>query len=541
MKRLIGTLALATMAIVSGTAGAQDSTTPTKPPATAATAPPPEPAGDAQELAKKLSNPIAALISVPFQSNFDFNIGPGDDGWKYQLNIQPVVPISISEDWNVISRTILPLVSQYDIFPGAGDQFGLGDITQSFFFSPKAPSGFGRLIWGVGPAMLIPTATDDLLGTEKFGIGPTAVVLKQDGPWTLGMLANQIWSVAGDSDEPNRFDWVVEIDPYDPNSVPVKRTALGRFGHEAATSIINKDGRAVVYLGDDDYFEYVYKFVSRGTVNTSDRAANKDLLDDGTLHVGRFNADGTLDWLPLVFGQGPLTPDNGFNSQGDVVLQARKAGDLLGATPMDRPEDFEPNHANGRVYLVLTKNSKRKAEQVNAANTRAKNTTGHILELLPPGEGKDADHAAAQFKWDVFILAGDPTAADQGAKYGEGASANGWFANPDNIAFDPQGRLWIATDGAPDFGIADGLYATEIDGPGRAVPKLMYAVPMNAEMCGPCFSPDGQTLFVAVQHPAEKSETLEKATTRWPDFDEKVPPRPSVVTITREGGGEVGT
>jgi hypothetical protein len=200
MKRLIGTLALATMAIVSGTAGAQDSTTPTKPPATAATAPPPEPAGDAQELAKKLSNPIAALISVPFQSNFDFNIGPGDDGWKYQLNIQPVVPISISEDWNVISRTILPLVSQYDIFPGAGDQFGLGDITQSFFFSPKAPSAFGRLIWGVGPAMLIPTATDDLLGTEKFGIGPTAVVLKQDGPWTLGMLANQIWSVAGDSD-----------------------------------------------------------------------------------------------------------------------------------------------------------------------------------------------------------------------------------------------------------------------------------------------------------------------------------------------------
>jgi secreted PhoX family phosphatase len=174
---------------------------------------------------------------------------------------------------------------------------------------------------------------------------------------------------------------------------------------------------------------------------------------------------------------------------------------------MDRPEDFEPNHVNGRVYLVLTKNSKRKPEQVNAANTRAKNTTGHILELLPPGEGKDADHAAAQFKWDVFILAGDPTAADQGAKYGEGISANGWFANPDNIAFDPQGRLWIATDGAPDFGIADGLYATEIDGPGRAVPKLMYAVPMNAEMCGPCFTPDGQTLFVAVQHPAEKSET----------------------------------
>jgi uncharacterized protein len=351
---------------------------------------------------------------------------------------------------------------------------------------------------------------------------------------------NDRFNVDKEPNEPNRFDWVVELDPYEPNSAPVKRTALGRFGHEAATTIVNKDGRVVVYLGDDDYFEYIYKFVSRGTFNPDDRAANKDLLDDGTLHVGKFNDDGTLDWLPLVFGQGPLTPDNGFDNQGDVVLKAREAGDLLGATPMDRPEDFEPNPVNGRVYLVLTKNAKRKPEQVNAVNTRAENKTGQIIELLPPGEGKDADHTAAQFKWDAFILAGDPAAAEQGAKYGAQVSANGWFACPDNIAFDPQGRLWIATDGAPDLGIADGLYATEIDGPGRAVPKLLYAAPMDAEVCGPCFTPDGQTLFVAVQHPAEGSETLEKATTLWPDFDPKTPPRPAIVVITRDGGGEIG-
>jgi hypothetical protein len=140
------------------------------------------------------------LISVPLQSNVDCNIGPADDGCRYTLNVQPVIPISIADDWNVISRTILPITYQSDIFPGAGDQFGLGDITQSLFFSPKAPSSFGGLIWGVGPVFLIPTATDDLLGTEKFGIGPTAVVLKQAGPWTIGILANHIWSVAGDDD-----------------------------------------------------------------------------------------------------------------------------------------------------------------------------------------------------------------------------------------------------------------------------------------------------------------------------------------------------
>jgi hypothetical protein len=136
---------------------------------------------------------------VPLQSNVDFRIGPDDDGWRYQLNIQPVVPISLGADWNVISRTILPVIYQDDIFPGAGDQFGLGDVTQSLFFSPKQPL-FGSLILGVGPVFLIPTGTDELLGTEKFGIGPTLVALTQQGPWTVGLLANHIESIAGDDD-----------------------------------------------------------------------------------------------------------------------------------------------------------------------------------------------------------------------------------------------------------------------------------------------------------------------------------------------------
>jgi hypothetical protein len=154
---------------------------------------------DAAALAKELSNPIASLISVPFQSNWEQGIGPDGDGSRYTLNIQPVIPISISPDWNLISRTILPVVDQWSIFPGAGEQFGLSDTVQSLFFSPKEPTA-GGLIWGVGPVFLLPTATDDLLGSEQWGAGPTAVGLVQTGPWTIGMLANHIWSFAGPRD-----------------------------------------------------------------------------------------------------------------------------------------------------------------------------------------------------------------------------------------------------------------------------------------------------------------------------------------------------
>lgn len=340
--------------------------------------------------------------------------------------------------------------------------------------------------------------------------------------------------------EPNRFDWVVEIDPYEPNSAPVKRTALGRFGHEGATTIVNKDGRVVVYLGDDDYFEYIYRFVTKGTFNPNDRAANKNLLDEGELSVAKFDTDGTLTWLPLVHGQNGLTPENGFADQGELLVKTRLAADLLGATPMDRPEDVEANPVNGRVYAVMTKNAKRKAEQVDAMNPRAENKYGHILEMTPPGEGKDTDHAAASFKWDVFLLAGNPAKAEEGSKYNPGTTVNGWFAAPDNIAFDPQGRMWIATDGAPDFDIADGLYATETDGAGRALTRMFFACPTGSEMCGPCFTPDGKTLFVSIQHPAEDSETLDNPTTRWPDFADNLPPRPSVVAITQKEGFEIG-
>jgi secreted PhoX family phosphatase len=353
------------------------------------------------------------------------------------------------------------------------------------------------------------------------------------------------FNIEKEPNEPNRFGWVVEIDPYDAKSVPVKRTALGRIKHEGATIVIAPDGRIVAYTSDDQIDEYVYRFVSKGTFDPKNRAANMRLLDEGTLSVARFDADGTVSWLPLVHGRGPLTAANGFRSQADVVIDARRAADLLGATPMDRPEDVETDPATGRVYVMCTGNRDRK--KVNAANLRAPNLAGHVIELTPPGgAGPKADHTAAKFRWSVFLQAGDPKAND-GAKYGQGMSENGWLAWPDNCAFDGKGRIWIATDGMPTTKkVADGVFVADILGPARAATKRFYAAPKGAEVCGPCFTPDNATLFLAIQHPGEETSreetsNFEQPATRWPDFKDGMPPRPSVIAIVKKGGGTIGS
>lgn len=353
--------------------------------------------------------------------------------------------------------------------------------------------------------------------------------------------------------EANRFGWVVEIDPFDPASTPKKRTALGRFKHEGAAGIVNKDGRYVIYMGDDQRFDYVYRFVTRDKVDTTNAAANRDILDNGTLSVARYDEDGSLVWMPLVQGQGPLTAENGFDSQADVVIEARRAADLLGATKMDRPEDVEANPLTSKVYVMLTFNELRTTAgtsprtDVNAANPRVNSRFGHIIEMTPP----DGDHTADRFTWEILVKCGDPAIADVGATFSSDTTRNGWFGMPDNLAIDHQGRLWVATDGNSSgrTGRADGIWGVETEGPARGTSKHLFRVPVGAELCGPCFTPDDQTLFVAIQHPGEADDedpkappaTFENPSTRWPDFKDDMPPRPSIVAITRIGGGKVGT
>ncbi len=383
---------------------------------------------------------------------------------------------------------------------------------------------------------------------------PDAKALKRygaPGEWYNWGEYHDRFDIGKEPNEVNRFGWVVEIDPLDPRSVPVKRTALGRFKHEGAGNVVNRDGRFVVYSGDDERFDYVYKFVTEARVDLSNRSANRNILDHGTLYVARYHADGTGEWLPLVHGAHGLTTENGFKDQGEVLIHARLAADVLGATPMDRPEDIDVNPANGKVYLMLTNNSQREpvdspnaARRVNAANPRPNNRFGHIIEMIPDG----GDHAARTFRWEILVRCGDPSIAAVGATFNPATSKHGWFGMPDNAVVDADGRLWIATDGnsLATTGRADGVWAMETEGTRRGTSKLFFRGPNGAELCGPCFTPDMETLFVAIQHPGESEDpkvvaTFDAPSTRWPDFQERMPPRPAVVAVTRIGGGRIAT
>lgn len=341
------------------------------------------------------------------------------------------------------------------------------------------------------------------------------------------------FDMAKEPNEAFRFGWVVEIDPYDPNSVPKKRTALGRVKHEAATSVVAPSGQVVVYTGDDERFDYMYKFVTAKAWNPRDRVANDGLLDEGTLYVAKFNDDGSGVWLPLVFGQGPLTPANGFTSQADVLIRTRQAADALGATKMDRPEDIETNPVNGKVYCAMTNNTQRGTAGrpgADGPNPRANNRNGHIIELTEGGN----DPASATFGWEIFMLCGDP--ADRSTYFaGFDKSRVSPIASPDNVTFDGQGNLWIATDGLPNtLPGNDTIQAVPTAGAERGFLRMFLSGVVGCEVASLKFNADDTALFASIQHPGEGG-TLAASTSHWPDGGDR-PARPSVVAVVKTGG-----
>jgi uncharacterized protein len=361
--------------------------------------------------------------------------------------------------------------------------------------------------------------------------------------------------------EPNRHGWVVEFDPYDPARPPVKHTGMGRMAHEGAALATARDGRVVYYMGDDDFrsrFEHIFKYVSRRAPTPGGgMEANQDVLDDGVLYAAKFNADGTGEWIELTQGKNGLTPENGFASQAEVVIDARTAGDIVGSTYMDRPEWIAVHPASGEVYCTLSNNASRgpgapfgKTEKLgaDAANPRAPNLMGHIIRWREDG----GDAAAARFRWDIFLLAGDPAHKDE-IKRGntKGGVA---FAQPDGLYFDRRGLLWIQTDSSSsnmasadwaNIGHNQILAADPVSGEVRR----FLTGPKGCELTGAMMTPDGRTLFVNIQHPGEPAAGFPgrndpknpKGVSSWPDGDAGGRPRSGTIAVRRRDGGVIGS
>lgn len=361
------------------------------------------------------------------------------------------------------------------------------------------------------------------------------------------------FDLAASPNEVNRFGYVIELDPWNPTSVPVKHSALGRLKHEGANVHVTDDGTVVVYTGDDERFDYMYKFVSDKKMQPGTGAEavahNMTLLSEGTLYVAKLSSEipageidgsgklpstgaftGTGTWIPLLHsgpdGKAEALVD-GFTPQ-DVAVFTRLAADKAGATKMDRPEDFDVNPKTGKVYVALTNNDKRGTDgtaPVDAANPRNENKNGQVLELTD-------NHAGTDFTWGLLLVCGDPAAAD--TYYGGFDKTKvSPISCPDNLAFDSHGNLWISTDGNALEG-NDGLFAVALDGPSRGETKQFLTVPVGAETCGPVVTDD--LITVSVQHPGEGDDySLENPLSHWPDGG-NAPARPAVVAVWRDGG-----
>jgi secreted PhoX family phosphatase len=376
--------------------------------------------------------------------------------------------------------------------------------------------------------------------------------------------------------ESNRFGWIVEIDPWNPKSPPIKRTAMGRMKHEGAQVVIDRNDRVAFYMGDDERNEYIYKFVCTRKLNRKNQAANRDMLDHGTLYVAKFNADGSGQWLPLVWGQNGLTKANGFANQAEVLIKTRQAADRLGATMMDRPEWGAAHPITGEIYMTLTNNNRRgntpassnssdgtsdagsSNPPVDAINPRPDNDFGQIIRWRE----KMASVTATAFKWDIFVQCGDKnTIKTLGSSYnttghdGYKGNINGDdYGAPDGLWFDKEGRLWIQTDQAGDASgdwINIGGNAMMCANPTTGETKRFLTSPPYSEVTGITATPDHKTMFVGIQHPGEDWVNDFTDNSTWPDNGTNgattftgssvSKPRSSVMVITQDDGGVIGS
>ncbi|HSO07826.1 MAG TPA: PhoX family phosphatase [Pelomicrobium sp.] len=433
----------------------------------------------------------------------------------------------------------------------------------------KRPSPFARRITGQTPMQITgPAAGHPLLQTAADSSGAMVLgTLNNCGsgrtPWDTYVTCEENWNgyfgttdSAWTPDADQRrygvsaggFGYLVEIDPYNPRSTPKKRTAVGRIKHENAEFIVADNGHVVCYTGDDERFDYIYKFVTKGKFNPRNRGANMDLLDEGTLYVAKFTDDATSgdgkgvgEWVPLTPAHPALT---GW-TQAEICIKTRQAADAVGATRMDRPEWITINPFTKAVYCALTNNSNRGVGSnpaVDEANPRVRNNFGHIIRWYEAG----GDHTATTFTWEIFALAGDPArpaATDQGNIVGD------IYNSPDCVYYDKAGRLWIQTDAttsassyAPggvnyNIGTNQMLCADPLT---RETRRFLTAVP-GCEVTGVDITPDGKTMFVNLQHPGEGATTANpQLVSAWPDGPGGGRPRSATMVITRDDGGVIG-
>lgn len=424
---------------------------------------------------------------------------------------------------------------------------------------------FGNCSGGVTPWGTVLSGEENFNG--YFDVSGTVAAehvasFKRYGVPTTTTTSVRRWSAVDDRfdlsktpSEAYRMGWVVEIDPYNPQSTPKKRTMLGRLKHEGATTTLTADGRVAVYLGDDEKGEYIYKFVSAAKYDESNRKANESLLDHGTLYVGRFTGDGQADGLYDGSGEWiGLTSDTESYVAGmsvaDVLINTRIAADTMQPTRLDRPEDIERNPMNGKIYAALTNNSDRgkkfpptEASPIVKSMVRddyqgplkeaAGNRNGYILEMIEEGD----DAAKTAFSWNLFLVCGDPSAQETYFG-GYDKSMVSPISCPDNVTFDGRGNLWISTDGNA-LGSNDGIFSVPTAGPERGRVRQFLSVPFGSEACGPLISDDDRTVFVAVQHPGETdTATFEQPSSLWPHTNRY--PRPGISCVWRKDGKPAG-